>query len=300
MKIGIDIGGSHIAVGLINNENIIAKKERDIEEQDKHNIEQFIINIIVKFINELLEEYNLTINEIELIGIASPGTIKNGIIIKATNLEIKNFNILKELKKFFSIEIKIRNDAKCSTLAEKNYGSMKGYNDFVYLCLGTGIGSGVVLNNKLLEPKRYEGFELGHMLIEKEGKLCSCNKKGCWEQYASMRIFKQELIKKLNLDEDTNSYKLLELLRINREDKIINEIIDNYVENLALGIENIINIFEPEAICIGGSFVFFREILLEKLIEKLKEENATFNHENLPEIKCAELLNDAGILGAII
>ena len=242
----------------------------------------------------------MKIHEIELIGIASPGTIKNGIIIKATNLGIKNFNIVRKLKEYFNIEIKIRNDAKCATMAEKYYGSMIDYSDFVYLCLGTGIGSGVVLDNKLLEPKRYEGFELGHMVIQKEGKLCSCNKKGCWEEYASMRIFKQELIKKLNLNDKTNSYELLEFVKTKKEDEKINKIIDNYIENLCLGIENLINIFEPEAICIGGSFVFFKEILLEKLKNKLKEENATFNHEKLPEIKCAELLNDAGIIGATI
>lgn len=299
MDIGIDIGGNHIAVGLVKNGSIITKREKDILNTDRHNIEEFLINTILKYINEILQESNININQIDKIGIAAPGTIKNGVIIKATNLKIENFNIVKELKKHFSTKISIRNDAKCSTIAEKYYGSMKNYNDFVYICLGTGIGCGVVIDNKLLQPKKYEGFELGHMVIKENGLLCSCGKKGCWEQYASMNAFKQTLISKLNLNANTNSHDLLNLIKNEKENIHVNKIIDTYICNLALGIENIINIFEPEAICIGGSFVYYKEILLDKLKLKLEEQNATFNN-NIPEIKCAQLQNDAGIIGAVI
>lgn len=300
MKIGIDIGGSHIAVGLVENGKIIIKKEKDITNTDKQNIEGFLIESIVQYINEILDEENIKINDIEKIGIASPGTIKNGVIIKATNLGIKNFNIISELKKYFNINITIKNDGKCATLAEKEYGSVQQYSDIVYLCLGTGIGTGVIMNNKLLEPKRYEGFELGHTVIEKDGILCTCGKKGCLEQYASMRAFKQSLISTLNLDKNINGSDLLEILKNKKEDVHVNKIIDEYINNLALGIENIINIFEPEAICIGGSFVYYKEILLEKLENKLKEKNATFNNETIPDIVCAKLQNDAGIIGATL
>lgn len=300
MKIGIDIGGSHIAVGLVENGKIIIKKEKDITNTDKENIEGFLIESIVQYINEILDEENIKINDIEKIGMASPGTIKNGVIIKATNLSIKNFNIISEFKKYFNIDITIKNDGKCATLAEKEYGSVQQYSDIVYLCLGTGIGSGVIMNNKLLEPKRYEGFELGHTVIEKEGILCTCGKRGCLEQYASMRVLKQSLISTLNLDKNINSSDLLEILKNKEEDVHVNKIIDEYINNLALGIENIINIFEPEAICIGGSFVYYKEILLEKLKSKLKEKNATFNNETIPDIVCAKLQNDAGIIGATL
>lgn len=300
MKIGIDIGGSHIAVGLVENGKIIIKKEKDITNTDKENIEGFLIESIVKYINEILDKENIKMNDIEKIGIASPGTIKNGVIIKATNLGIKNFNIISELKKYFNIDITIKNDGKCATLAEKEYGSVQQYSDIVYLCLGTGIGTGIIMNNKLLEPKRYEGFELGHTVIEKEGILCTCGKKGCLEQYASMRALKQSLIGTLNLDKNINGSDLLEILKNKKEDVYVNKIIDEYINNLALGIENIINIFEPEAICIGGSFVYYKEILLEKLENKLKEKNATFNNETIPDIVCAKLQNDAGIIGATL
>lgn len=301
MKIGIDVGGSHIAVALIDvNANILIKKEKDIDIKDKTCIEEFLVKYIVKCINEIIEEKHISINEIELIGIAAPGTIKDGIIVKATNLNIKNFDIVSEIKKYFCINIVIRNDGKCATLAEKYYGSMKNYSDFVYLCLGTGIGCGVVINNKLLKPNRYEGFEIGHIVIEKNGLDCTCGRKGCLEQYASMRVFKEKLISNLNLDKNITSYELLKFIENNKENGELNKIINNYIDNLTLGIENIINIFEPEAICIGGSFVFFKEILLERLKNKLKENNATFNNETIPDIVCATLKNDAGLIGAIL
>lgn len=300
MKIGIDIGGSHIAVGLVEKGSIIIKKEKDITNIDKENIEEFLIKSIVKYINDILDEKKVKINNIEKVGIASPGTIKNGVIIQATNLGIKNFDIISKLKKYFNIDITIRNDGKCATLAEKEYGSVQQYSDIVYLCLGTGIGSGVIMNNKLLEPKRYEGFELGHTVIEKEGILCTCGKRGCLEQYASMRAFKQSLLSTLNLDKNINGSDLLEILKNKKEDIHVNKIIEEYLNNLALGIENIINIFEPEVICLGGSFVYYKDILLEKLKAKLKEKNATFNNETIPDIVCAKLQNDAGIIGATL
>ncbi len=300
MKIGIDIGGSHIAVGLIEkNANVIIKKEKDISLIDKKNIEEFLIKNIVKYIKEILEEKNISIEKIELIGISAPGTIKNGKIIKATNLKLENFNIVSKLKKYFNVKISIRNDGKSATLAEKQYGEMKEYKDFVYICLGTGIGGGVIINNKLLKPAKFEGFEIGHITIERNGKKCTCGKKGCWEQYASMRVLKTSLIKELKLDKKITSFELLNILKEKMADENISKIIDKYLENLAIGIENIINIFEPEAICIGGSFVFYKDILLGKLIEKLKKRNVTYN-KVIPQIVCAKFKNDAGMVGAIL
>ena len=155
MKIGIDIGGSHIAVGLINNNGeILIKKEKDIETKDRKNIEKFLIEQIVKYINEITKEISL--EQIDLIGISAPGTIKNGKIIKSTNLGLENFNIISKLKKYFNVKFSIRNDGKSATLAEKQYGEMKNYKDFVYICLGTGIGGGVIINNKLMKPTKYD------------------------------------------------------------------------------------------------------------------------------------------------
>ncbi len=154
MNIGIDIGGSHIGVGLVGSSGkIINKKEVDITEKDKKNIEKMIINTIINFIKSILKEQDISPKEIGYIGIASPGTIENNCIYNVVNLGLEKLDIARALKKEFDLEIKIKNDAKCAGIAESMYGSTKSAQDNIYLCLGTGIGGAAFLNNKLVEPK---------------------------------------------------------------------------------------------------------------------------------------------------
>lgn len=298
MKIGIDIGGSHIGIGLIINGQILDKIEHDITNKDKEEIGEAIKNIIYSNIDLLLNRNNLNIYDIELIGIASPGTVRDGMIVKATNLGLTNYPICEIIEKKYQIENILKNDGKAAAQAEKEYGSMKDYNDFVYLCIGTGIGAGVMMGGKLLVPKRNTGFELGHMVVKKDGIECTCGRCGCFERYASIKVFKNKIIQKLNLDNNISGEELVYIIR-NEKEKI-EYIIDEYIDDLLVGIANIINIFEPEAICLGGSFVFFKDILLEKLKQKIKEKNILFNNENIPDILCAKYKNDAGIIGAVI
>ena len=178
MKIGIAIGGSHIAIGLVeSNGKILAKKEKDINTEDKSNIEKFIEETIAVSINEILRNNNIKAEDIEMIGIACPGTSKDGIIVKAENLKIYNFPIAEKLQRYFSAQIKLSNDAKCAGLCEKKYGALRQYKDAIFMCLGTGIGGAVFMDGKMLKPKRYLGIELGHMTIEKDGIECSCGRK---------------------------------------------------------------------------------------------------------------------------
>lgn len=161
MKIGIDIGGSHIAVGVIDKDKVIIKKERDFLEEEKDNLENIIENEIEHYIEELLMKNGNSLDEIQMIGIAAPGTNKDGILIKAENLGISNFNIVERLNKYFNFEnIFLRNDAKCAALCEKEYGSLYGFDDSIFLCLGTGIGGAVIMNGSLLKGKHYEAFEI--------------------------------------------------------------------------------------------------------------------------------------------
>lgn len=178
MKIGIDIGGSHIAVGLVDNKGkIVAKKEKNTNAEDRKNIYKAIEETIAVSINEILRDKNIKIEEIEMIGIACPGTSKDGIVIKAENLGIYDFHIVEKLQRYFSAPIKLSNDAKCAGLCEKRFGALKEYEDAVFICLGTGIGGAVFINGKMLEPKRYLGMELGHMTIKKDGIQCACGRK---------------------------------------------------------------------------------------------------------------------------
>ena len=224
------------------------------------------------------------------------------MIIKSVNLGIENYNIVDKLNEKLNYKIKIRNDAKCAAIAENEYGSLKKYKRAVFVTLGTGIGGAVIINNELLDTGKLPGCEIGHMVVENDGVLCNCGRKGCFEKYASMKVFKNNLRKELNLDEKTRGKDLLNIIREsskNKESKkynVIEKVIDKYINYLALGLANLINIFEPEAIGIGGSFVYFEEELLGRLKEKLLEKNMLFNPRENIVSETAILGNDSGII----
>ena len=296
MRIGIDIGGSHIAIAIVNEKGKIIKKlEQDIEKQE--DMSQYILNYVDKGIEKLN-----TIANIEQIGIAAPGNPKESIITNLVNLGINKIDF-KEIEKKYNVPLKSINDGKAAAMAEKQYGAIKGYKDSVFLCLGTGIGGGIFLDNQLLQANRNPGFEVGHMVIDRKGILCHCGKRGCFETYCSMKRLKSELKKILQTKTNQNlenAIILKEILEKNMEDAEIKSILDEYIENLVIGLSNIIDIFEPEIICLGGSFVYFKEILYNRLIEKMEREKYVFNKQSLPRIVLAELENDAGIIGATL
>ncbi len=297
MKIGIDVGGSHVGLGFIDSYgNLLLKKEKDYSANEK-DMSKVVLNTITELIVQSLQEKEIKIQEIESIGIAFPGTVSKGIVVKAENLGIENLKIEKELKKEFNVPIYLQNDAKCAAIAEKKFGSLKEYEDALFLIIGTGVGGAAFLNGELLKPKRYSGFEVGHMVIQKDGEKCNCGRYGCFEAYASMKRFKQKIQKEFDLP-DIDGKNIKKFMIQNKDNEKLNNIIDTYIEYLTLGIANLINIFEPEAISIGGSFAHYKEILLERLENKILEKTELYNKENLPKIVLAELKNDAGIIGA--
>ncbi len=294
MKIGIDLGGSHIGIALINEINVIVEKnEMDIEKRE--NIENEILAVIDYYINKFKQN-----NQIELIGIASPGNPNNKdlCISNIVNLGIKKLDLSNIYHKY-NIPIKLKNDSKSAGLAEFKYGSLKKYKDAVFLCLGTGIGSAVFLNGNLLQANKYVGFELGHIIIERNGEQCNCGKKGCFETYCAMKRFKEKAKKILNITNIT-SEELLEEIKKNKNNEEIAKLIDEYINNLIIGLSNVIDIFEPEAISFGGSFVYFKDLFYEKLVKEMHKRRYTFNKDDVPEIVLAELQNDAGMIGAVI
>lgn len=293
MKIGIDIGGSHIGVGHVDDQGYIKNKE-EIFIKDKTNIENTIEEFIYRKIREMIE-----ICPVDGIGIAVPGTVTDNKIIKAVNLGIENYDLASKLESEFNIPVKIKNDAKCSALAEQKFGALKGYDDAVFLCIGTGIGGAVIYDGKLLEAKKVPGFEFSHMIIKRDGNLCSCGKRGCFETYASMKRFKERISEEYNLNTFSGE-KIRKFINENPNDSRLNYMINSYIEDLSIGISNLINIFEPENICIGGSFAEYEEILYEPLKRKLLEGNLLFNKRDDIIIKHAQLKNDAGIIGATL
>lgn len=297
MRIGIDLGGSHIACGVVKEDGQIIQKE-EIDLQEKENLSEKIVEFIEELIENILKKQQLTISNIDSIGIATPGTASNGYIIHAVNLGIEKFHIAEILQQKYPAKVYVKNDAKCAAIAEYHYGCMKEYSDCVFLTLGTGIGGAAFINNKLIEPKKNPGFEFGHMIIEKNGKICHCGKRGCFETYASMKVLKENLREILKLGNQVDGIKLLEIVKAKKGEENVQEIIKEYIENLSIGISNLINIFEPEVVAIGGSFTYYQDILLKPLQERLEKKDLLFNRKYTPEIKLAKLKNDAGILGA--
>ena len=295
MKIGIDMGGSHVAIGIVNeNGKIIEKFEKDIKtvgDQAKAEISTYIIEIISK----IKENHN-----IEKIGIGSPGTPRDGVLTNLINLKIKEFDISSIFMEHFDIPVLLKNDAKCAGLAEKTYGALKEYQDAVFLCLGTGIGASVFMNGKELKPIQNPGMEIGHMVIDKNGIKCNCGKTGCFETLCSVKRLKDKLIDEMNLSKEVSSKELLEILKWRAKEENIKKILEDYIDNLNIGLSNIIDIFAPQAICLGGGFVYFEEILYKPFLEKYYNERKSFYKDRIPDIKLALLGNDAGIIGATI
>ena len=288
-----------------------------ITDKDRMNIEEVIEQTIVRYIVNVLENSE---EIIEFIGIAVPGVVTEGIINKCVNLGIKDYKIVEKLndkiikyatrnkkqERFTSlpVQIKLQNDAKCAAIAENEYGVLKQYEDSIFLTLGTGIGGALIQNKKLIEGKQFSGYEFGHMTIDINGEQCKCGKKGCFELYGSMKKFKARLKEEMGLSHFTHSEQLLDLLKydraLERHDERIKKVVDEYIGNLAIGISNLVNIFESDAIGIGGSFSYFEDYLLEKLKNRILNGNLLFNQRSDIIIKSAILKNDAGIIGASI
>ena len=293
MKIGIDIGGSHVGIGLVdNNGSIVIKEEKFFK--DKTNIEKQI----EEFITEKVIQIGL-IHNIEMIGIAIPGTVSKNKIVKAVNLGLSDYDLAGNLEKKLKIKVRLKNDAKCAALAEQKYGELANYDDSIFLCIGTGVGTAVIHDGIMLEPDDVPGFEFSHTIIQKDGELCNCGKKGCFETYASLKRFKQKISDRFGLN--TLSGKVIrEFIYQNPDNEDLNNMIKEYIEYLSIGISNIINIFEPDAICIGGSFAEYENIFKVSLEKALLEGNLLFNNRNEIIIKHAKLKNDAGIIGATL
>ena len=287
MNIGIDIGGSHVAVGLVDENRIIIKKEHNWTKEEKEDLLIYIEKFAKKFIREILRDNN----SVEKIGIGFPSAnIINGIVTKFGG----TINLPEILEKEFNIPTFLKNDVKCSAICEKTIGSLKNYDNCLFMTIGTGIGGAYFYKNEIVKPNKYQGFEIGHMIINVNGQECNCGRKGCLEQYASMKVFRRE-IEALFQIENVTSHKVFEIIESKNKQEELKKIIEKYTTNLAVGISNLINIFEPDAISIGGSFTYYAPIFMEILKEKVQQ---NFPNRTIPYLLTAEFENDAGIIGA--
>ena len=312
--IGVDLGGTNIAVGICDeNLNIIVK---DSVPTGADRDGELIVKDMADLSRKLVERQGLSLEDIEYVGIAAPGSTnsKTGIVEYSNNLPFSNFPIAEIFKKYLPVEkVLIANDANAAALAEALAGSAKGADTSVMITLGTGVGGGVVFGGKIFAGGINEsGTELGHTVIVKGGRQCSCGRRGCWETYSSatgltlstkekMAELKLKGIDSLLFEEAKKEGKVSARTSFNamkRGDKYAKEVVDEYIEYLACGITNMINIFQPEVLSIGGGVCNEKEYLTVPLIEIVNKDQYTRTNPVKTKIVTAILKNDAGIIGA--
>lgn len=309
MRIGIDMGGMSVKFGLVDKENRITDKmviptRLDVPAKD-------MINDMIQTVQELLEKNNLTIEDCEGIGIGSPGTVDDvdGIILYSNNFGWENVKIVEQIKQELPVPIRIANDADAAALGEVCAGAAKGARSAVLLTLGTGVGGGVILDGKIFHGPLNGGMELGHMVIKAGGEPCTCGRKGCLEVYASatalLRIARREaeqnkdsLMNQMCENKLENMNGIIPFEAAAKGDGAAKRVIEEYEDDLATGIANVINIFRPEMVILGGGVAAQKENLTGPLTEKVKPLCFGGEHGQIARIVTSSLGNDAGIIGA--
>ncbi len=307
--VGIDLGGTNIAAGLVNKAGEIIYKESVPTNAQRPYTE--IIKDMADLTLKVIKEAGVNIDEVEKIGIGSPGTpnCKEGILVFSGNLNFRNVPIKAELQKYIDLPVYLDNDANCAALAEGVAGSAKGTKHSVTITLGTGIGGGVIIDGKIYSGFNFAGAEIGHMVMNCDGVQCTCGRKGCWETYASATALIRQTTKAAQENPDSIINKLIEgdFTKINAKtafdaakqgDEIGNRVVQQYIKYIAEGLINVINIFMPEVVVIGGGVCKEGEYLLKPLRELVYA--GVFSREEIPQtqIKAALMGNDAGIIGA--
>ena len=312
--IGVDLGGTNIAIGLCDENLNMIDKGSVPTLADREG--ELIIRDMANLAAEIIKRNNLTVSDIASVGIATPGAAnsKTGVVEYANNLPFLNFPIAEIFKKYLPVEkVLIANDANAAALGEALAGAAKGTKNSVMITLGTGVGGGVIIDGKIFDGGiNCAGAELGHIVIVAGGRQCSCGRRGCWEAYSSatglsnmtkekMNELKLKGISSLLFEEADKDGKVSARTAFNamkRGDKHGAMVVDEYIKYLAEGITNIINIFQPEILTIGGGVCNEKEYLTKPLMEIVESEQYTRNNMNKTKVVTAVLGNDAGIIGA--
>ena len=307
MYIGIDLGGTNIAAALVDKNGVILKRAGVPTGTDGG----------AKNVTDRIQSVCETLTENEAspisIGVGVPGTVNDetGEVIFTPNLPLSGVNIAGELKKKYECPVHIGNDANCAALGETVAGGAKGARDVVFITLGTGVGGGIILNRRLHTGVNGAAGELGHMVIIAGGRACGCGRKGCWERYASASGLIETANEFMKTHSDSKLWELCggESEKVNGRtvfdayrtgDRVAKLTVEQYVEHLATGIVDIINILEPELFCVGGGISNAWDCLSEPLKAAVDAEKYTRFSLQSPQtsIVKAALGNDAGIIGA--
>lgn len=306
--VGIDLGGTNIAAGLVTEDGKILS-DKSIPTRAERPWQEIVADMAT-LAKDVIAMAGVEVSEVAGVGIGCPGSIdnENGICAYSNNIKMEKADIAGEFKKHFDIPVNLENDANAAALGEYEVNG-KGARSYVFVTLGTGIGGGVILDGKIFRGHNGVGAEIGHTVIVSGGEDCTCGRKGCWEAYGSVtaliRQTKEAMVKnpdsllhKFAAEEGKVTGKMT-FDAAQQGDKVAQEVLDKYFGYVAEGITNMVNIFQPEKIVIGGSVSKQGDYLLNPIKELVnKDDYNRYMHK--AEVEIATLFGDAGIIGAAL
>lgn len=304
--IGIDLGGTNIAAGIVREDGKIVVQSSVPTLSQRPTDE--IVKDMVFLSKQLIKDAELELNDIEAVGIGCPGTInfETGEVIYSNNIKMEHYMLAKEFQKYLNLPVKIDNDANCAAMGEY---IVSGNNVpiFMFITLGTGVGSGLILNGKVFRGFNGAASEAGHITLVSGGEPCTCGKRGCWETYASVTA----LIRQTKVAMEKNPESLMHEIAkaegkisgrtsfdaAKQGDKAAQAVVKQYAQYVADGIVSVENVLQPDIISVGGGISREGEYLLQPVCEYAAANG--FN-KFMPKTKIvtAQSFNDAGIIGA--
>ena len=312
-RIGIDLGGTNIAAGLVGEDFEILVKD-SLPTQATRPAEQ-IVDDIALLCRRVCDAAGVLTSDVGAVGIASPGVANHdtGVVEYANNLPFRHFPIAQLLRERFPVErVSVENDANAAAWGEAVAGAARGTDNSVMITLGTGVGGGIIIDHKVYSGSNFAGAELGHIVIQQGGRQCSCGRRGCWEAYSSatamISMTQEKLEECAAAGRDTLMSELVaqrgrvtgrtacDAMRMG--DAAALEVYNEYIKYLACGLTNIVNIFQPQVISLGGGISGEGQSLVDAVSPLVHAEQYGSGIVNLADIRIAKLGNDAGIIGA--
>ncbi len=310
-RIGVDLGGTNIATGVINEKNEIIGRGK-VKTRAPRPAEA-IFDSIKEAVDMAVVNAGINYEEIISVGIGTPGSVNKdtGAIEFSNNLKFHNVPAKQMLEERLKKPVYLENDANAAALGEAVAGCGNGVKNFVAVTLGTGVGSGIIIDGKIYRGSNFCGGEMGHMVINVDGIPCNCGRKGCWEKYASATALVSQAVEAMQSNKDSLLWQTCDGDLNKVEGKTIFEaldlgdatakaVVDKYLYYVAIGIANVINALQPEAVCVGGGISGQGERILQPIREMVKAERYSVYADKQAEILKAALGNDAGIIGAAL
>lgn len=308
--IGVDLGGTSIKAGLVDAQNRIVEKvscETNLPRPERE-VEQRIAGLCEK----LCVQAGVSLaTQVASIGIGTPGSVnaETGIVDFSENFNYRNWHLAEAMETLLRRGVHIENDANAAAYGEYIAGAARGAKCAVAITLGTGIGGGIIIDGKIFSGFNSAGAELGHTVIVKGGRPCMCGRRGCWEQYASARALTEDTRAALREAPDNIMWQYIagDLARVDAKtafdamragDALGTRLVQDFIEYVACGVTNVINIFQPEIICIGGGVSKEGEPLRKRICEIVDQEDYARDGMKRTRIVIAQLRNNAGIIGA--